>query len=290
MVSLPPGVRASQTAPRGDLQTQLNTVTPILHVGEHRLRIEAQGIFGPRKQLGIVLSGYAQEPAPATTAPERPEDYLTDLLLRPEHREATYQLVDTWGLLICKRVRSSHPSYRDVRGRSSRGRLSQGEYYHHDGCTSPTKPRVVEIRCPHQTVGRQIATAVAPFRAVVSAMIRHGIDHLKAAPDLRPWQRRIDTGDALSGDELDLVQGLITRAVRRELAAEAGREFFRQIDELAGAYRQPWKMGESRLISNAHPNLPPDKTMQHRRAYLAAHLRGVANGKLVKRWPAEELE
>ncbi len=290
MLSLTPAPRASHTPPRGDFQVQLDTETPTLLVGGHRLQIEALGIFGPRRQFGIVLTGYTQEPAPAATAPERPEDYLTDLLLSPEHRRATYQLVDTWGLLICKRVRSCHPSYRDVRGRSSRGRLSQSEYYHHDGCTSPTKPRVVEIRCPYQTVDRHIATAIAPFQAVVSAMIRHGIDLLGIAPDLRPWQRRIDARDALSGDELDRAQGLITRAVRRELTAEAGREFFRQIDELAGAYRQPWEMGESRLISNAHPNLPPDKTMQHRRAYLAAHLRGSANGKLVKRWPAEELE
>ncbi len=75
-----------------------------------------------------------------------PSDYLHDKLLLPEWREAFYQLIDTTGLVVCLNSHTQHPTYRDVRGRSSKGRLSQGEYYHHDGCTGPVKPRFVEIR------------------------------------------------------------------------------------------------------------------------------------------------
>ncbi len=77
---------------------------------------------------------------------EAPSDYLHDKLLLPEWREAFYKLVDATGLVVCLNVHTQHPAYRDVRGRSSKGRLSQGEYYHHDGCTGPVKPRFVEIR------------------------------------------------------------------------------------------------------------------------------------------------
>jgi len=266
-----------------DLVAQLDSDSEVLLVGEHRLRIAARGVFGRERTLGVVLSGYAEGRG------EGPEDYLSELLLAPENSEATYQVIDRWGLLACKALRSDHPSYRRVRGRSSRGRLSQGEYYHHDGCSGPTKPRVVEIRCPYQAVPRRVATAIAPFEPTVYAMIRHGAEHLSADAELTPWRERVDGGAPLVDDELDLVQGLVTRAVRRELSAEAARAFFRQIDELAFAYREPWEMGESRLIANAHPSSGQAGTMQHRRAHLTPHTGGVANGELVKRWPAEEL-
>jgi len=270
-----------------DLVAQLDSDSEVLDVGEHRLRIAARGVFGREHSLGIILSGYAEGRSGG------PEDYLSELLLAPENSEATYQVIDRWGLLVCKDLRSDHPSYRRVRGRSSRGRLSQGEYYHHDGCSGPTKPRVVEIRCPYQAVPRRVATAIAPFEPTVEAMIRHGARLLSADAELTPWRERVDGGAPLVGDELDLVQGLITRAVRRELSAEAARAFFREIDELSFAYREPWEMGESRLIANApphhHPGAGQAGTMQHRRAHLTPHTGGVANGELVKRWPAEEL-
>lgn len=266
-----------------DLVTQLREPTTTLRVGSFLLRVEGQGVFGPQRRLGIVLNAYA--PGGSTG----PEDYLNELLLAPEFREETYRVVDTWGLLVCKSVRSSHPSYRDVRGRSSRGRLSQGEYFHHDGCSEPSNPRVVEIRMPHQEVGRQVATAIAPFPATVYAMLRHGSELLRPDAEITPWRERLGAHGKLPADKLELVQGLVTRAVRRELAAEDARDFFREVDKLACAYCEPWEMGESRLICNTHPKTGQLGTVQHRRAYQVEHTGGVANGKLVKRWPAEEL-
>ena len=52
--------------------------------------------------------------------PAAPSDYLHDHLLQPEWREAFYQLVDTTGLVVCLNLHTAHPTYRDVRGRSSR--------------------------------------------------------------------------------------------------------------------------------------------------------------------------
>jgi len=49
-----------------------------------------------------------------------PSDYLHDKLLLPEWREAFYQLVDATGLVVCLNSHTQHPTYRDVRGRSSK--------------------------------------------------------------------------------------------------------------------------------------------------------------------------
>ena len=218
-----------------------------------------------------------------------PSDYLHDKLLLPEWREAFYQLVDATGLVVCLNVHTQHSTYRDVRGRSSKGRLSQGEYFHHDGCTGPVKPRFVEIRCPIQPQTRGIATAVAPHRDVVKAMVQVLAAELPSelamlaaltAQDMNP-----DALSHLDEDALDHLQGLITRTVRKKLNAEGARSFFRQVDEAANAYFEPWALGESRFIANANSGV----TMQHRRAYQAPHTGGVANGHLVKRWPHEEL-
>jgi len=214
-----------------------------------------------------------------------PSDYLHDTLLLPEWREAFYQLVDATGMVVCLNLHTAHPTYRDVRGRSSKGRLSQGEYYHHDGCTGPVKPRFVEIRCPIQPQTRGVATAVAPHRDVVQAMVQVlpaelAANAALAAQDMRP-------AELAQMDEaaLDQLQGLITRTVRKKLSAEAARAYFRQVDAAANAYFEPWALGESRIIANANSGM----TMQHRRAYQTAHTGGVANGHLVKRWPNEEL-
>ena len=218
-----------------------------------------------------------------------PSDYLHDKLLLPEWREAFYKLVDATGLVVCLNVHTQHSTYRDVRGRSSKGRLSQGEYFHHDGCTGPVKPRFVEIRCPIQPQTRGIATAVAPHRDVVKAMLQVLAAELPAelatlaaltTQDMSP-----DALNHLDDDALDHLQGLITRTVRKKLNAEGARSFFRQVDVAANAYFEPWALGESRLIANANSGI----TMQHRRAYQAPHTGGVANGHLVKRWPHEEL-
>ena len=214
-----------------------------------------------------------------------PSDYLHDQLLLPEWREAFYQLVDATGLVVCLNVHTQHPTYRDVRGRSSKGRLSQGEYYHHDGCTGPVKPRLVEIRCPVQPQTRGVATAVAPHHDVVKAMVQVLPAELAATPTLAVLDMRLEAIGQMGDAALDHLQGLITRTVRKKLNAEGARSYFRQVDAQANAYFEPWALGESRFIANANSGI----TMQHRRAYQAPHTGGVANGHLVKRWTNEEL-
>jgi hypothetical protein len=214
-----------------------------------------------------------------------PSDYLHEQLLLPPWREAFYQLVDATGLVVCLNVHTHDPSYRDVRGRSSKGRLSQGEYYHHDGCTGPVKPRFVEIRCPMQPQTRGVATAVAPYRDVVKAMVEVLSTELAATPALASQDMSPAALNQMDDANLEQLQGLITRTVRKKLSAEGARAYFRQVDVAANAYFEPWALGESRFIANANPGV----TMQHRRAYQSQHLGGVANGHLVKRWPHEEM-
>jgi hypothetical protein len=214
-----------------------------------------------------------------------PNDYLHDKLLQPEWREAFYKLVDATGMVVCLNVHTQHPTYRDVRGRSSKGRLSQGEYYHHDGCTGPVKPRFVEIRCPIQPQTRGVATAIAPHHDVVKAMVQVLPAELATAPALAGIDMSRATISQMDYAALDHLQGLITRTVRKKLNAEGARSYFRQVDVAANAYFEPWALGESRFIANANSGI----TMQHRRAYQAPHTGGVANGHLVKRWTNEEL-
>jgi hypothetical protein len=214
-----------------------------------------------------------------------PCDYLHDKLLLPEWREAFYQLVDETGLVVCLNVHTQHTTYRDVRGRSSKGRLSQGEYYHHDGCTGPVKPRFVEIRCPVQPQTRGVATAVAPHLDVVQAMVKVLPTELAASPALAGLDLRPEVIERMDRTALDQLQGIITRTVRKKLNAEGARAYFRQVDLAANAYFEPWALGESRIIANANNGV----TLQHRRAYQSLHTGGVANGHLVKRWPNEEL-
>jgi hypothetical protein len=214
-----------------------------------------------------------------------PTDYLHNQLLLPEWREAFYQVVDATGLVVCLNVHTEHPTYRDVRGRSSKGRLSQGEYYHHDGCTGPVKPRFVEIRCPIQPQTRGVATAVAPHRDVVKAMVQVLPAELAATAALAGLDMSLAAMKQMNDAALDHLQGLITRTVRKKLNAEGARSYFRQVDAAANAYFEPWALGESRFIANANNGV----TMQHRRAYQTPHTGGVANGHLVKRWTNEEL-
>ncbi|MBC8069280.1 MAG: hypothetical protein IAG13_13170 [Deltaproteobacteria bacterium] len=241
-----------------------------LELGRWRVKARRAGAFG------LVLDGLVDQ------GPD--EDWLHAILQEPSDREAMFSLVDREGLIVCKDVRSTHPSYRDVRGRSSRGRLSQGEYYHHDGCSSEAPPRIVEIRYPHQQTPRHTRTAIAPFPATVIAMLEVLPTRLAAHPDAARARARIAEGSLAQGD-WDLAQGVLTRLVRRELDSSDARVYFDVVDGSVGAYREPWTPGESRLIANANPV----RTMQHRRAYLQAP-DGRANGHLVKRWPAEELD
>lgn len=212
-------------------------------------------------------------------------DFLHEDLLAPEVREAFWTLVDDIGLVVVRDARVDPSHYRDVRGRSSRGRLSQGEYFHHDGCSGPTKPRVVEIRCPHQDVARRIPTSVAPFPETVYAMVRELPPSLRHDAELGGWVERLDRDGELPPDQLDHVQGMVTRAIRRGLSASGARAYFLEVDRRCEAYDEPWHMGESRFIANANPT----RTMQHRRAYGADPADRRPTGALLKRWPAEEL-
>jgi hypothetical protein len=236
----------------------------------------------PWTGLGLVLDGLHD--GDGRTAPA---DYVAAVLLTESIREVFFALVDAVGLVVCRKVRSDDRVYRDVRGRSSKGRLSQGEYYHHDGCSGPSKPRVVEIRCPEQEVERHIATAIAPFPDVLYAMLRHLPAQLRSDGELASWDELLRSDGAIAAVDWDRAQGAINRALRRAVSAEDARAYFRAVDDAVGAYREPWLMGESRFIANANPV----RTMQHRRAYLEPHLGGRPNGMLVKRWPANpELE
>ncbi|MEO7094005.1 MAG: hypothetical protein ABI175_12195 [Polyangiales bacterium] len=226
--------------------------------------------LAPWQGLGLVVTGLEGDAPP-------PPNYVDDILLSEAHREGFFALVDRVGLVVCKRVPSEHADHRDVRGRSSRGRLSQGEFFHHDGCSGPVKPRVVEIRCPYQSVERHTFTAIAPFPQVVEAMLLE-MPEMLCTGELAGWR-----ANPTSIDDWDLVQGTINRAVRRALPSEDQRAYLRKVDVRVGAYREPWEMGESRFIANSNVG----GTMQHRRAYLEVHSGKRPNGRLVKRWPAE---
>ena len=248
-----------------------------LRFGQFRLRLS------PWSGPAVVVDGLVRDDG----GPVAPADYVNAILLQPECREEFFALVDRVGLVVCKNVGGDDHAHRDVRGRSSRGRLSQGEYYHHDGCSSPTKPRVVEIRCPFQELGRHTATAIAAFPSVLYAMLLELPAELRATGELAALHERVSTGGALLAHEWDSVQGALNRTVRRALRTEQARAYFRGVDARVGAYREPWTMGECRFIANSNNG----RTMQHRRAYLDVHAGGRPNGKLVKRWPADpELE
>ncbi len=228
--------------------------------------------------LGVVIDGLVHDDDDGSAAAA---DYVGEVLLAAPHREAFFALIDRAGLVICKEVGGDDASHAEVRGRSSRGRLSQGENYHHDGCSGPDKPRVVEIRCPYQVLGRHTATAVAPFPDTVHAMLHELPAELRRADAaVVAWHEQLVVDGALPAGDYDAAQGAVNRIVRLAMNAETARSYFRAVDVRCGAHREPWTMGESRFIANANPG----RTMQHRRAYLEPP--GRPNGRLVKRWPA----
>ena len=238
---------------------------------------------------GAAKSAFASDPSD-----ECPADYLHEVLLSPENRQAFLELIERERLVVCKNIRSDASSYRKVNGKSSVVKLSQAEYYHHDGCSSPTKPKIVEIRFPHQAIARNIATAIAPFPSVIRAMLFVLPESFLKHDEIKRYRAAFSgsTADCPPPESWDQIQGQVTRLVRRELDAESCRSYFRTVDRMADAYDLPWEMGESRLMLNSHPKLV--RTMQHRRSYQQA--RGSIdpnssveqNGSLLKRWTAEE--
>lgn len=249
------------------------TKTETLSFGDHRFAISRPHRFG------VVIEGPIDGGR---------DDYLHDVLLQPEHRDTFLSLIETEGLVVCKNLKTEAPTYRKVRGKSSGGKLSQAEYYHHDGCSCPTKPRVVEIRLPYQDVARNVATAIAPFRDVLDAMLQSLPKDCDEEDGIAEYRNAfaIDSTDVPPVELWEKIQGRVLRLARRKLDAEACRAYYRDVDRLAGAYDVAWEMGESRLMLNGHDDL--SKTMQHRRAYQKPRESQEQNGSLVKRWTAEE--
>lgn len=261
--------------------------------------------------FGIVVEGIVESNSPglsvganAGNANELQSDYLHQHFLMPENRSAFFDLVAREGLVVCKNVDSNHPGYRKVRGKSSNLKLSQAEYYHHDGCSCPQNPRLVEIRLPYQEFDRNVATAVAPFPAVMRAMqlaLPAGLQRNRELIEFRArfedspfwnFDRREFLNDSAQRDgdwisQWDRMQGQMIRIVRKEMDAASCRVYYREVDQLSGAYVLPWTMGESRLMLNFDPR--PEITMQHRRAYQKQRDENERNGHLEKRWTAEEI-
>lgn len=249
--------------------------------------LEFSGIQFPVSRphsLGLVIDC----PSKGKDGNESGFDYLHEVLLSAANREGFLDLVESEGLVVCKNLQTDAPSYRKVRGKSSHGKLSQAEYYHHDGCSCPTKPRVVEIRLPYQPIARNVHTAVARFPEVVKSQLTALPQRLRNTEGIAEFQQSFSGShdDFPPVDQWDKIQGRITRLVRREMDAESCRAYFREVDSLAGAYVLPWEMGESRLMLNNADDL--STTMQHRRAYQKPKEANEQNGSLVKRWTAEE--
>ena len=232
----------------------------------------------PGAELAVRSSGLATIVEPHDGRPAR---YLDATFADPAAKEAFFQWVDRAGLVVCRGLLHNDHGYRPVGGKRSQRRLSQGEFFHHDGCSAPEPPRIVEIRCPPQTVVRSMATAIAPFPAVVASML------LVLSPGRRRHGGLDRYADAVSAGERpdagwDHVQGLVNRVIR-QLRAEDARAYFRDVDLHAGAFVEPWTFAESRFIANGNPVA----TMQHRRACHPPYRPGTPIGQLLKRWPCE---
>ncbi|MFT4622518.1 MAG: hypothetical protein ACI8PZ_001174 [Myxococcota bacterium] len=226
-----------------------------------------------RAAVGLVLEGPVDAPAP----------YLDAVFADPVQREAFFTLVDTEGLVVARGLVIDPAQYRPVRGKRGHRRLSQGEHYHHDGCSTPTKPRVVEIRCPPQDVVRSMGTAAARFPQVVQVMLRQLPAALRRGSPLDALHARLLAGD-ISGVDWTWAQGLLNRVIR-QLDADTARGWFQRVDAEAGAFCEPWTFGESRFVANTNAG----QTVQHRRVCAVPWVAGTPNGHLLKRWPAEEL-
>jgi hypothetical protein len=227
---------------------------------------------------GVVIEG------PLNAVAGTRSRWLDPVLADLTSREAFFSLVDEVGVVVCRNLDMDPEPYRRVGGRRTKGRLSQGEYFHHDGCSTPIKPRVVEIRCPPQHSVRTMSTTVAPWPAVVSTMLCQLPTSLLRSHGLQSWRDAVRAGEPPDQD-WDTVQGMVNRSIRH-LPSEDARGFFRDVDDAIDAFVEPWTLGESRFIANNNPV----RTAQHRRACYPPWVPGTPNGHLLKRWPAEELE
>lgn len=242
----------------------------LLHLDKLALRIVR------RKGYGVVVNGVMGS---STTW------YLDGVMGDPLEREAFFSAVDTHGVVVCRNLDIDPTPYRGVRGKRSRGRLSQGEFFHHDGCSTPVKPRVVEIRCPEQACVRTMGTSVAPFPDVVRALLAVIPPAVKRTEALAAFDEAVAAGLHTTWDHesWEAVQGAVNRALRG-MAPEAARELLAHADTTLPCFREPWTLRESRFIANNNRH----QTAQHRRV-CTSWSSGEPNGHLHKRWPAEEL-
>ncbi|MFT6821439.1 MAG: hypothetical protein ACJATT_005269 [Myxococcota bacterium] len=224
--------------------------------------------------LGLVIDGAADG---------TPSNYLDAVFDDALARETFFSLVDTHGLVVCKNLDLDPEPYRFVGGNRGQGKLSQGEYFHHDGCSTPIKPRINEIRCPDQRVVRTMLTSIAPFSDVVTAMLLELPTFWMRDERLRGWRETAQAGEPVRVAP-KAMQGRLNRAIRA-LDPEDARGFFMAVDQRVGAYAEPWSLRESRFMANDNPLA----TVQHRRACYLPWEPGTPNGHLLKRWPAEEL-
>ena len=272
--------------PNSDIpKTNGDTVAENDH--ENRLRIgEVEFATERPHRFGLVITGVLK-PGDETKCDDA-TDYLHQVLLAPANRNDFFDLISSEGLVVCRNVSSNVKSYRPVRGKSSTGRLSQAEYFHHDGCSCPQKPRINEIRLPLTSRDRNVATAIARFGDVVRAQLEALPERLLCESSILEYCEAFQNGMPPPANEWDKIQGRVTRLIRREMDAESARAYFRQVDRLAGAFDLPWQIGESRLMLNDDPDLT--RTFQHRRAYQRPKVQNEVNGSLVKRWTAEEIK
>lgn len=225
------------------------------------------------------------------------EDYLNEILLAPNRRMQFVDVVRDEGFVVLKRLRrvietpefhafeQADAMYRPVHGKTGLQRLSPAEYYHHDGSHGPGKPLIAEIRMPFQNENRHIATSVAPFREVIRAMLVACQDGMQASVELAEECAAAVDGQLPPVARWERIQGILTRSARKELSPFECRGYFGNVDRLAQAYTAPWEMGESRWMLNFSNTL--ENTFQHRRAVAPETASNQANGKLIKRWPAE---
>lgn len=240
-----------------------------IQIGDRHLRVRRPAGFG------LVIEG---EVGATGLTP-----YLDDVLANASTRETFFSLVDAHGVVVAQKLSIDRAPYRGVRGKRARKRASQSEFYHHDGCSTPVKPRVVEIRCPDQRWVRTMGTPVAAFPQVVETMLLLMSPVLRYSAGLEAQHDAIAAGNR-EGVDWERLQGELNR-VLRQIDAEDARTFFCEVDAATLGYCEPWTLGESRFIANRNDG----QTAQHRRACLVPHVPGTPNGRLIKRWPNEEL-
>lgn len=279
-------------------------------------------------RFGVLIEGPYDPDLPPNEIGLRHNDYLHQYLLTPNNRENFYDLVCREGLVICRNLRMQHTSYRKVRGKSSHQRLSPAEYFHHDGSPGSQKPRLVEIRCPFQTHGRNVDTAIAPFPDVIRAMWQALPDSLRYDQELKELVDRMEGSLFWNFDRVKYGGTILDFRSDESIRSSPVFETPGSIvdgDHCADTGVKDWEKMQGRMTrlvrkeydaescrayfrevdrlagafqlpwqmgeSRLILNNHPDLafTMQHRRSLPIDWHTQQQNGSLLKRWPVEEL-